>query len=330
MSDDAARISLGVEGDEAGGRLDRFLAGRLPALSRTRLQALTHSGRVLVNGRPGRASQRLASGDRIEVALPQEAPSGTVAPAPEAIPLHVLYEDDDLLVVDKAAGIVVHPAPGHASGTLVNALLAHTPQLSRMGGEQRPGIVHRLDRDTSGLMVVAKHDQAQRLLARQLRQREMDKRYLALVDGAPVPPRSGSLAGARSTRAGAPLIESGTVEAPLGRHPQRSRPMAIVPEGEGGRPSLTHFAVLRRYARHTLLECRPVTGRTHQIRVHLAAIGAPVVGDRVYGRRPPSLDLDRHFLHAARLTFRLPDGTRRTFEAPLPEDLAETLRSLET
>ncbi|HEX2325662.1 MAG TPA: RluA family pseudouridine synthase [Chloroflexota bacterium] len=311
MSDDAARISLGVEGDEAGGRLDRFLAGRLPALSRTRLQALTHSGRVLVNGRPGRASQRLASGDRIEVALPQEAPSGTVAPAPEAIPLHVLYEDDDLLVVDKAAGIVVHPAPGHASGTLVNALLAHTPQLSRMGGEQRPGIVHRLDRDTSGLMVVAKHDQAQRLLARQLRQREMDKRYLALVDGAP-----GS--------------ESGTVEAPLGRHPQRSRPMAIVPEGEGGRPSLTHFAVLRRYARHTLLECRPVTGRTHQIRVHLAAIGAPVVGDRVYGRRPPSLDLDRHFLHAARLTFRLPDGARRTFEAPLPVDLAETLRSLET
>jgi 23S rRNA pseudouridine1911/1915/1917 synthase len=311
VSDDAARISLGVEGDEAGGRLDRFLAGRLPLLSRTRLQALTLSGKVLVNGRPGRASQRIAPGDRIEVALPQESLSGTVAPAPEAIPLHVVYEDDDLLVVDKAAGIVVHPAPGHASGTLVNALLAHTPQLSQLGGEQRPGIVHRLDRDTSGLMVVAKHDQAQRLLARQLRQREMDKRYLALVDGAP-----GS--------------ESGTVEAPLGRHPQRSRPMAIVPEGEGGRPSLTHFAVLRRYARHTLLECRPVTGRTHQIRVHLAAIGAPVVGDRVYGRRPPSLDLDRHFLHAARLTFRLPDGTRRTFEAPLPEDLASTLRSLES
>jgi 23S rRNA pseudouridine1911/1915/1917 synthase len=299
-----------VAGAEAGGRLDRFLAGRLPALSRTQVQALTRDGQVVVNGRPGRASQHVLAGDRIEVALPPASPVEGAPPAPEAIPLRVVYEDGDLLVVDKAAGIVVHPAPGHPSGTLVNALLAHTPELSRVGGEQRPGIVHRLDRDTSGLMVVAKHDQAQRLLARQLRQREMDKRYLALVDGAP-----GS--------------ESGSVEAPIGRHPRRTRPMAIVPEGEGGRAALTHFAVLRHYGRHTLLECRPVTGRTHQIRVHLAAIGIPVVGDRVYGRRPPTIDLDRHFLHAARLTFRLPDGTRRTFEAPLPEDLAQTLRSLE-
>jgi 23S rRNA pseudouridine1911/1915/1917 synthase len=295
-----------VEAGGAGQRLDRYLAARLPDVSRTRVKALIEAGLVEVEGRPGRAATRLAAGDRVEVTVP---PPVAVDLVPEPIPLRVVYEDDDLLVVDKAAGLVVHPAPGHPSGTLVNALLAHTADLAGIGGELRPGIVHRLDKDTSGLMVVAKHDRAHRFLAQQLRERQMDKRYLALVDGGPA---SGS----------------GTIDAPVGRDPQRTRPMAVVPEGTGGRAAATHFRVLERFPGHTLLECRPVTGRTHQIRVHLAAIGCPVVGDQTYGRRRPTLPLERHFLHAARLTFRLPSGEVRTFEAPLPDDLRAVLAAL--
>jgi 23S rRNA pseudouridine1911/1915/1917 synthase len=296
-----------VEADGAGERLDRFLALRLPDVSRSRVRALIDAGEVAVNGRPGRAATKVGAGDALEVRLP---PAVAVDLAPEPIPLRVVYEDADLLVVDKPAGLVVHPAPGHPSGTLVNALLAHTVDLAGIGGELRPGIVHRLDKDTSGLIVVAKHDRAHRLLAQQLRDRQMDKRYLALVDGAPP-------------------SESGTVDAPIGRDPQRTRPMAIVPLGAGGRTATTRFSVQRRLRRHTLLECRPVTGRTHQIRVHLAAIGCPITGDRVYGRKEPSLPIGRQFLHAARLTFRLPSGGEATFEAPLPEELQVVLAGLE-
>ncbi len=293
-----------VEPEQAGERLDRFLAAHFPELSRTRVQALIEAGDVSVKGRTGRASTKVLPGDEIDVAIPLPA---SISLQPESIPLRVVYEDADLLVVDKAAGIVVHPAPGHPSGTLVNALLAHCSDLAGIGGDLRPGIVHRLDKETSGLIVVAKHDRVHRLLAAQLQERTMDKRYLALLDGAP-----------RS--------DSGTVDAPIGRHPERTHPMAII---AAGRPAITHFRVLQRFPRHTYVECRPVTGRTHQIRVHLAGIGCPIAGDRVYGRKHPTLSLERHFLHAARLTFRLPSGEERTFEAPLPDDLGGTLRSLQ-
>ena len=296
-----------VDAAGAGERLDRFLAARLPDVSRSRVRALIDGGGVSVNGRPGRASTRVVPGDEVLAHVPPPVASALVA---EPIPLQVVYEDADLLVVDKPAGLVVHPAPGHPGGTLVNALLAHTGDLAGIGGELRPGIVHRLDKDTSGLMVVAKHDRAHRMLAQQLRERQMDKRYLALVDGAPP-------------------SDSGTVDAPVGRDPRRDRPMAIVAVGAGGRAATTRFRVVRRLGGHALLECRPLTGRTHQIRVHLAAIGCPITGDRVYGRREPSVDVDRQFLHAARLTFRLPSGPVATFEAPLPPELQIVLGGLD-
>jgi 23S rRNA pseudouridine1911/1915/1917 synthase len=295
---------LTVETGAAGQRLDQYLAERVPGLSRTRVQALIESGNVRLKGKPAQAAARLAGGDEIVVVVPPPVELRLVA---QAIPLRIVYEDGDLLVIDKPAGLVVHPAPGHPAGTLVNALLAHCSDLAGIGGALRPGIVHRLDKETSGLMVVAKHDRAHQLLARQLKERQMDKRYLGLVDGGP-------------------KAEQGTVDAPIGRHPLRTRPMAV---SSRGRPAITHFQVQRRYQRHTLLECRPLTGRTHQIRVHLAAIGCPIVGDRVYGHRQPTLPLSRHFLHAARLTFRLPAGETRTFEAPLPPDLTAVLNLLQ-
>ncbi|MBI3970285.1 MAG: RluA family pseudouridine synthase [Chloroflexi bacterium] len=295
---------LVVSAVEAGQRLDRFLAARLPDLSRTRAQALVDAGDVLVNGAPARPATKVAAGDEVTVTRPPPVP---VALTPEAIPLDVVDEDRDVLVVNKPAGLVVHPAPGHPRGTLVNALLAYCPDLAGIGGELRPGIVHRLDKDTSGLIVIAKNERAQRFLQAQLRDRQMDKRYWALVDGAP-------------------RTETGTVDAPIARSPQNPQQMAIV---AGGRAAITHFRTLRRYPRHTLLECKPVTGRTHQIRAHLAAIGCPIVGDRVYGRKHPSLPVHRHLLHAKQLTFRLPSGEQRTFEAPLPDDFRVALEQLE-
>jgi 23S rRNA pseudouridine1911/1915/1917 synthase len=295
---------LVVEPAAAGERLDRYLAARLPELSRAQVQRLIEQGAVQVAGRAVRPATRVAAGQEITLAIPPPVPA---TPQPEAIPLDVLYEDGDLLVVNKPAGMVVHPAPGHAGGTLVNALLARCPDLAGIGGKLRPGIVHRLDKETSGLLVVAKHERAHRWLAAQLKARQMEKRYLALVDGAPA-------------------TATGTIDAPIGRDPRHSQRMAVV---AGGREALTHFRLLRRYRHHALLEVRPITGRTHQIRVHLASIGCPVAGDRVYGRRQPTLPLTRHFLHAARLTFQLLSGQTRTFEAPLPPDLQLVLELLE-
>ena len=299
----------------ASPRLDRFLAGHCPDLTRSRLARLVQQGMVAVNGAPSRPSQPVRAGDVVELTIPPPAPLDLT---PEDIPVPILYEDDDLLVVDKPAGLTVHPAPGHPSHTLVNALLALRPNLSGIGGRQRPGIVHRLDKDTSGLMLVAKHDAAHHSLAAQLQARRVHKRYLAMVWGCPRP-------------------ESGTVDAPIARHPTDRKRMAVVGGDrhptdrkrmavvEGGRASQTRYAVLERFPDASLVEARPVTGRTHQIRVHMAHLGCPLLGDALYGRGRPA-PLDRHFLHAATLAFRQP-STGETIEvtSPLPPDLQAAL-----
>jgi 23S rRNA pseudouridine1911/1915/1917 synthase len=285
--------------DRPGERLDVFLARRLPDLSRAHAQRLIADGHVRVDGDSPKPSLRLEPGARVEVERPAPAP---VTVQPEAIPLAVLYEDGDVIVVDKPAGMAVHPGPGHTSATLVNALLAHCPDLAGIEGSLRPGIVHRLDKDTSGLLVVAKNDHAQLALTAQMAERTAHKEYLALVQGSPPP--------------------SGTIDAPIGRHPGQRKRMAIVAEG---RPSRTHFRALGPVGGDTLVLATLETGRTHQIRVHFAGIGHPVVGDTVYGRRSDLLD--RQFLHAWRLGFRHPrTGEWLQLEAPLPEDLRAALR----
>jgi 23S rRNA pseudouridine1911/1915/1917 synthase len=303
-----------VAADGAGERLDRFLALRLPDVSRSRVRALIDAGEVAVNGRPGRAATRVGAGDALEVRLP---PAVAVDLAPEPIPLRVVYEDADLLVVDKPAGLVVHPAPGHAGGTLVNAVLAHAPAVA-MNGTLRPGIVHRLDKDTSGLMVVAKTDAARAALVEQFVGRTVLKEYLALVHGQPA--------------------AQAVVDAPIGRDPRNRQRMGVVADG---RPAQTEVAVVETFPGYALVQARLRTGRTHQIRVHLAFIGHPLVGDPVYGRRATPvleaagrvrlqrLPLARQFLHAARLGFSLPAGGEwREFNSPLPPDLAATLALL--
>jgi 23S rRNA pseudouridine1911/1915/1917 synthase len=290
-----------------GERLDRFVARALPELTRSRARRLIDEGFVTVDGRlPAKAGVALASGQRVRVTIPPPEPATL---EPEAVPLRVVYEDDDLLVVDKPPGMAVHPAPGHSSGTLVHAVLAHCPSLSTVGGEGRPGIVHRLDKDTSGLIIVAKNDAAHLSLARQLKERRVEKTYIALVEG-------------RLNQ------RDGVIDAPIGRHPARRKKMAVV---EGGREARTRYRVVREIAGRSLVEVRPETGRTHQIRVHLAAIGHPVVGDPVYGRGRPVGPLRRQFLHAARLAFLHPrTGERLELEAPLPDDLAQALAELDS
>ncbi len=293
--------------DHDGERLDRFVARSLPELTRARARRLIDEGFVTVDDRlPAKAGAALASGQRVRVTVPPPEP---VTLEPEAIPLRIVYEDGDLLVVDKPPGMAVHPAPGHSSGTLVHAVLAHCPGLSTVGGEGRPGIVHRLDKDTSGLIIVAKNDAAHLSLARQLKERRVEKTYIALVEG-------------RLTQ------REGVIDASIGRHPARRKKMAVV---EGGREARTRYRVLREIDGRSLVEVRPETGRTHQIRVHFAAIGHPVVGDPVYGRGRPAGSLRRQFLHAQRLAFRHPRTDERLeLEAPLPEDLAQALAELES
>jgi 23S rRNA pseudouridine1911/1915/1917 synthase len=295
---------------EAGGeRIDRYLTGALPDLSRSQIQRLVEDGFVTVNNVPiGKASQKLVSGDEIKVVIPPPSPTTLVA---EDIPLTVIYEDDDLIVIDKPAGMVVHPAAGHPGGTLVNAVLAHDPDLEGVGDEQRPGIVHRLDKDTSGLIVVSKNDHAHRHLQAQFKDRSAHKVYIALVVGKPPTP-------------------TGIIDAPLGRDPKNRQRMAVIREiGYVGRDSVTEYRTLESFKAFTLLEAEPKTGRTHQIRVHLTFLGCPIVGDALYSTpravniKPPSLG--RQFLHATRLTLMLPSGEVRTFESPLPPDLAEAL-----
>ncbi len=292
---------------ESGERLDKILAGRFPEHSRSRMQGLIRDGFVLVNQKVIiKTGFPVESGMTIEVHLPAVQPVELEA---EPIPVKVIFEHPDVLVIDKPAGLVVHPAAGHESGTLVNAVMALTPDLEGIGGELRPGIVHRLDKDTSGLILIAKNERAHRFLQDQFRLRQVEKVYLALVDGKPPTP-------------------NGRIEAPIARDPAHRKQMAVVPAGKG-REAVTEYYTRESFPEHTLIEAHPLTGRTHQIRLHLAFIGCPIAGDRVYGRRKVSLPLSRHFLHAARLTVRLPGEEQpRTFESPLPPELEQILQQL--
>jgi 23S rRNA pseudouridine1911/1915/1917 synthase len=290
---------------ESGERLDRWLASQLPDRSRSEIQRWISEGRISVQGKLEKASHKLAAGDAIVVRVPAAKPYEVEA---EPIPLEIIYEDDDLLVIDKPAGMVVHPSPGHWHGTLVHAVLYHCPDLEGVGGAHRPGIVHRLDKDTSGLILVAKNDRAHRDLQAQFKGREVQKVYLALVYGRISPP-------------------NGEIVAAVGRDIRDRKRMAIM---EGGRAAVTRYEALGYYRKHTLLACRPLTGRTHQIRVHLAHIGHPIVGDGVYGgkRRPPA-PCPRQFLHAHRIRFRLPaTGEEVEFTSPLPADLQAVIEAL--
>ncbi|MEW6772162.1 MAG: RluA family pseudouridine synthase [Bacillota bacterium] len=295
---------LVVEEEDAGSRLDLYLARELPYISRSRLQRLINEKQVLVNNRGTRPSYRIRAGDEIRVNLP---PAEVPQIEPEPIPLDVVYEDRYLLVVNKPRGMVVHPGAGHNRGTLVNALLYHCDDLSGINGVLRPGIVHRLDKDTSGLLMVAKNDAAHLALAAQLKARQVRREYLALVHGRV-------------------KDEAGTVAAPVGRHPRDRQKMAVTPRG---RPAVTHYTVAERFSDHTLLRLRLDTGRTHQIRVHLAHIGYPVVGDPKYGRARSHLGLDGQFLHAGVLGFTHPaSGEFLSFEASLPPELDAVLAKL--
>lgn len=294
---------------ELAGRLDKFLVACLPEFSRARLQGLIRDGCVDVSGKPAsKAGQMVEPGARVEVRIPATAPASIEA---EAIPLDVIYEDANLLVVNKPAGLVVHPAAGHAQGTLVNAVLAHAPSLEGISGERRPGVVHRLDKDTSGIILVAKNDRAHHWLQDQFRLRKVKKTYLALVDGHPPTP-------------------NGRIEVAIGRNPLRRKEMAVMPD-DRGRAAISEYFTKEIFPKHTLIEVHPQTGRTHQIRVHLAFLGCPVVGDRVYGYKKPSLPVERQFLHASALSIHLEGETgMRTFSAPLPADMEQILRKLRT
>ena len=290
--------------ETGGARLDKALADALADLSRNQIQALIREGRILVNGAPSKPSYRLEGGEQIAVTLPQP---DTTAYLPEAIPLDVLYEDADLVAINKPAGMVVHPAYGHTSGTLVNALLHHWPEVAQVGDAHRAGIVHRLDKDTSGVIVIARTPEAYRDLQAQFAARSVTKRYLALVERHP-------------------QTATGRIEAAIGRDPRQRKRMAVTRDG---REAVSEYKVLVFYAERALLEVFPKTGRTHQIRVHLAFIGCPVVGDRVYGFRKQRLKLKRLFLHAADLAIRSPtSGDPLTFSAPLPVGLQNTLDKL--
>jgi len=283
----------------AGVRLDKYMVEQCPQFSRSYVQRLIQEGQITVNGRAAKASLRLNIGDRVDAIIPPPAPPSLL---PEAIPLTIVYEDDDLLVVDKPPGLTVHPAPGHPSHTLVNAILAHCPSIA-VKGSVRPGIVHRLDKNTSGLMVVAKNDAAHQHLTTQIKARSLVKRYLVLVHGRLSP-------------------ERGIIEAPIGRDPKNRKRMAVV---STGREARTQYRVIRYLDDYTLLQITLETGRTHQIRVHLSAIGFPVVGDEVYGRKWSHLK--RQFVHACRLGFRLPStGQYVEFSSKLPPDLEEALK----
>lgn len=293
-----------VDEAHSGTRLDAFLARHLPALSRSRIKVLIGDGRVTLNGAQAKPADAVRRGQRVEIVVPPPPRSEL---QPEAIPLDVLYEDDDLMVINKPAGLTVHPGAGRTQGTLANAMIARVPQLAHAGETNRPGIVHRLDKDTSGALVVAKSPQIQDALQAQVANRTVSRRYLALVHGAV-------------------QDEEGTIAARIGRHPRRRTKMAVRVDG---REAVTRYRVLERFHGFTLVEARLVTGRTHQVRVHFAHLGHPLVGDSQYGGGREALGLTRQALHAWRLEFTHPrTGEALAFEAPIPEDLAQVLADL--
>ena len=293
--------------DQAGERLDAFLARSLPDLTRSAAQRLLEEGAVTLGGKPAKKNTKTAPGDVVEVTLPDPQPVEVV---PQNIPLDIVYEDADVIVVNKPVGLVVHPAPGHPDGTLVNALLYHCGEsLSGINGELRPGIVHRIDRDTSGLIIAAKNDRAHLALSAQLQDHTLARVYEAVVVG--------------NLRE-----DSGTVNAPIGRHPVDRKKMAIEPRN--GRPAVTHWRVLARYPGYTHVECRLETGRTHQIRVHMASIGHPLLGDTVYGSKKPWPGLAGQCLHARKLRFIHPStGEPVAVECPLPDWFEKVLKQLD-
>lgn len=304
-------VTFTVNGPEADERLDKVVTDRLGTLSRVKVQQLIKDGLVTVNGRPGKASQRLERTQIVAVQVVDLAADDNASVVPESLPLDVIYEDADLAAINKPAGMVVHPAVGHTRGTLVNAILARWPQVARVGGENRAGIVHRLDKDTSGVILIAKTEPARLYLMEQFAARRVRKRYLALVDGIPDTP-------------------TGEINAPLGRDPNQRKRMAVV---RGGREAVTQYRVLQSFEDFSLLEIFPKTGRTHQIRVHLAFIGRPIVGDTVYGHRMQRLKLGRHFLHAESITLHRPGDPQQpeqllTVCAPLPGELQTVLSTL--
>lgn len=288
-------------------RLDIILSDLLDDFSRSRVQSLIKDGRVRVAGSTvTKKAEKIPPGTRIQIQIPPPVSSEL---APESIPLDIVYENDDLLVVNKPAGMVVHPGAGHSSGTLVNAVLAYAPEIEGVGGVKRPGLVHRLDKETSGLILLAKNDRAHQFLQEQFQERKVDKIYQALVDGQP-PSRKGR------------------VEVAVGRDPMHRQRMAPVLE-EDGKMAVSEYFTVKSFQDHTLLEVHILTGRTHQIRVHLAFLDCPVVGDTTYGRKKPSVDIERFFLHAGRLGITLPgESEKRWFEVDLPPELERILAEL--
>lgn len=288
-------------------RLDLYLAQELPEFTRSQIQRLIKSGRVWVDDiQPKKNGQILEQGNRVRLEVPPPEPLDLI---PEPIDIPILYEDDNMLVVNKPAGMVVHPSAGHNQGTLVHAALAHNQFLAGIGGKMRPGIVHRLDKDTSGIILIAKNEAAHVWLQNQFKERLVVKKYLALVDGQPTTP-------------------TGRIIAPIARDRNNRKRMAIAPEGEG-RYAETEYHTLKEYKLHTYLDVHPLTGRTHQIRVHLASIRCPIVGDTLYGYRTPSMAISRHFLHAYQLSIcLLGEKQPSTFRADLPEELSSVLDKL--
>ena len=288
-------------------RVDKYLAEQLPDISRSQIKSIIEEGKVTLDGEVvTKAGAKAKPGSLIEIVIQHDDSDGLV---PETMPLDILFENEHVLVLNKQAGLVVHPGAGNQSGTLVNALLAYYPAIREVGEEDRPGVVHRLDKETSGVILIAKTQKAYKWFVRQFKARELNKTYLALVDGKPPTP-------------------TGRIETPIERDPKVRTRMAVGLRGSG-KPAVTEYYTRENFIDHTLLDVHLLTGRTHQIRVHLSYLGNPVVGDTLYGRRNPSINMDRFFLHAHTLDVTLPDERApRSFEAPLPDDLETVLLQL--
>ena len=287
-------------------RLDKTLVKLLPEFSRVRIQSLIKKGLITLNGRvETKPSMILGDDIRLEIRIPATEPTNIPH---EKIPLDIIYEDKDVLVINKPAGMVTHPSAGHQTGTLVNAVLGYAPDIQGIGGQERPGIVHRLDKDTSGIILVAKNDFSHQWLQDQFRLRKVSKYYLALVDGHPA-------------------TDSGKIDAHIGRDLSSRKKMSVVSENKG-RKAISDYKVIEKFKEHSLLEFHPLTGRTHQIRLHCKMLGCPIVGDTVYGRKNPTIKMGRHFLHAWKLKISLPSNEMKEFEAELPEELNNVLENI--